>query len=114
MINDEFGHAQGDRALQDAASILRFTLRSADAMARVGGDEFIVLAQGDSEEALERLNERLQEGFDFFNATNQRPYTLAMSSGTAWCEPGTRCRLEELKSLADAQMYGEKLRRREA
>ena len=112
-INDEFGHAQGDRALQDAASILRFTLRSADAVARVGGDEFIVLTIGGDEDAIDRLNARLQEGLDFFNATNDRPYQLSMSSGTAWCSQEDVCRLDSLQAEADAAMYAEKLRRRE-
>ena len=112
-INDQFGHAQGDRALQDAASILKFTLRSADAVARVGGDEFLVLTIGGGADSIVRLNERLQEGLDFFNATNDRPYQLSMSSGTAWCSEEAACRLDDLQSEADAAMYAEKLRRRE-
>lgn len=111
-INDAFGHVQGDRALIDTTSILKFTLRSADAIARIGGDEFVVLTLGSERSAILHLNERLQEGFDFFNATNERPYRLSLSSGTAWCEPGEPCRLEELKATADSDMYAEKLRRR--
>ncbi|MEI7813835.1 MAG: diguanylate cyclase [Coriobacteriia bacterium] len=110
-INDEFGHVAGDRALEDAASILTFSLRSADAIARISGDEFVVLTVGGDTESLHMLNERLQEGFDFFNTTNDRPYKLAMSSGTAWCEPGTGCMLETLLTNADAEMYREKARR---
>jgi diguanylate cyclase (GGDEF)-like protein/PAS domain S-box-containing protein len=113
-INDEFGHGQGDRALQDVASILKFTLRSADAIARIGGDEFIVLAIGGDGAAVGRLNERLQEGFSFFNATTARPYRIAVSSGTAWCEPGEPCAFEQLKASADSEMYAEKLRRTRA
>ena len=111
-INDEFGHAQGDRALQDVASVLTFTLRSADAIARIGGDEFIVLATGGERSAVERLNERLQEGFDFFNATTARPYRISLSSGIAWSEPGETPVFERLKAAADRAMYAEKLRRR--
>jgi diguanylate cyclase (GGDEF)-like protein/PAS domain S-box-containing protein len=113
-INDEFGHAQGDRALQDVASIIKFTLRSADAIARIGGDEFIVLAIGGDSTTVHRLNERLQEGFDFFNATTARPYRISVSSGTAWCGPGEMCVFDELKATADREMYAEKLRRRRA
>jgi len=110
-INDELGHAEGDRALVDATSILRFTLRSADVIARVGGDEFVVLTIGGDSAAVLQLSERLKAGFEFFNATNDRPYRLSMSSGTAWCAPGMPCRLEELKATADAGMYAEKLKR---
>jgi diguanylate cyclase (GGDEF)-like protein/PAS domain S-box-containing protein len=113
-INDEFGHAQGDRALVDAAAILKFTLRSADAIARVGGDEFVVLAVGHNCESVVHLNDRLQEGFDFFDATKDRPYRLSMSSGTAWCERDEPCRLDDMRARADSDMYAEKLRRQAA
>ncbi len=110
-INDSFGHAQGDRALQDATSILKFTLRNADAIARVGGDEFVVLTVGGDSQSVVNLEERLQEGFEFFNSTNDRPYRLSMSAGTAWSAPGAPCALEELRATADAEMYAEKARR---
>ena len=113
-INDEFGHAQGDRALQDVASILKFTLRNADAIARVGGDEFIVLAAGGDGHDVVRLQERLQDGIEFFNAENERPYRVGAASGTAWCARGAPCMLDELRETADAQMYSEKARRRRA
>jgi diguanylate cyclase (GGDEF)-like protein/PAS domain S-box-containing protein len=110
-INDEFGHAQGDRALQDLASIMRFTLRSADAVARIGGDEFVVLTVGGEQEALDRLAQRLDEGLDFFNATNDRPYRLSASCGKTWCPAVEPCDLKEQMALADTRMYEEKQRR---
>ncbi len=113
-INDEFGHAQGDKALKDIASILNYTLRSADAIGRIGGDEFIVLAVGGDRDAIAYLKERVRESIAVFNATGARPYRISLSSGTAWCEPGAACQLAELKAIADAEMYAEKLRRRSA
>lgn len=104
-INDEFGHVQGDRALKDVTAILTFTLRSADVIARIGGDEFVVLAVGETPDAIEHLDERLHEGFDFFNATNERPYVLSLSSGTAWGPPGGADSLEDLIKQADERMY---------
>ena len=41
--NDRFGHAEGDRLIRDAAHILRATFRDSDIVARIGGDEFVVL-----------------------------------------------------------------------
>ena len=110
-INDELGHAEGDRALVDATSILQSTLRNADVIARMGGDEFVVLTVDGGHDALRQLDQRLQEGFELFNASQDRPYRLSMSSGTAWCAPGDFCGLKELKATADREMYASKLHR---
>lgn len=44
VINDSFGHLEGDRALKELAAILKETFGESDTIARVGGDEFVVLA----------------------------------------------------------------------
>jgi len=112
--NDDLGHGQGDMLLKDVATVLESTLRSADAIARVGGDEFIVLAVGEGPEGVEYLRERLQSGFEHFNSSEERPYRLSVSSGAASRPPGATCRVDELRAAADAQMYEEKLRRHNA
>jgi diguanylate cyclase (GGDEF)-like protein/PAS domain S-box-containing protein len=110
-INDVSGHAAGDQALRDAANILRITLRSVDVIARVGGDEFIVLASGEDEDSIHLLVQRLQEGIEVFNSTHASPRALSVSCGVAWREPGKRVRIGRLVADADAAMYREKARR---
>jgi diguanylate cyclase (GGDEF)-like protein/PAS domain S-box-containing protein len=110
-INDRCGHAAGDQALRDAATILRLTLRSADVIARVGGDEFIVLAAGESEDSIRQLVERLDEGIVVFNAGHDGPRALSVSCGVSWREPGKAVKIDRLVSDADAAMYREKARR---
>ena|GEM_PF-2519850 len=110
-LNDTYGHAEGDRALKDVAALLESTLRMADAIARVGGDEFVVLAVGSERADVDYLNERLQSVFSLFNARKNRPYVLSVSSGVSWCEPGEACELRQLRAAADAAMYAEKARR---
>jgi diguanylate cyclase (GGDEF)-like protein/PAS domain S-box-containing protein len=110
-INDESGHAAGDQALRDAATILRVTLRSVDVIARVGGDEFIVLAAGDGEDSVHQLVDRLQEGIEVFNSAHAGPRALSLSCGVAWRDSGAPVEIDGVVAEADAAMYREKTRR---
>jgi diguanylate cyclase (GGDEF)-like protein len=60
-VNDQYGHAAGDAAIADLASILRFEMRRNDQVFRFGGEEFVALLELDSREALEAASERLRK-----------------------------------------------------
>jgi diguanylate cyclase (GGDEF)-like protein/PAS domain S-box-containing protein len=109
-INDSFGHPEGDRALANAAEILKETFRSSDIIARLGGDEFVILAAIDPEESGQLLMQRLQEKFDASNAQRTRPYDLSVSVGVANFEED-RYSIEELMAQADRAMYEDKRRK---
>jgi len=59
-INDLYGHAAGDAALADLATILRFEVRGDDEVFRFGGEEFVVLLRVESLAELELATERLR------------------------------------------------------
>jgi len=104
-INDTFGHQEGDVAIVQTANILRSTFRSADVLARVGGDEFVVLAV-DAVTAVEsvvadRLRARLAE----HNRTHTRGYSLSFSIGTTRVDPGRASTLDQLIGEADRLLY---------
>ncbi|MBI3532307.1 MAG: diguanylate cyclase [Burkholderiales bacterium] len=61
QINDTYGHAGGDLALQHFAHLMRAELRSIDSCGRLGGEEFAILLPGASLEAAQRIAERLRE-----------------------------------------------------
>jgi diguanylate cyclase (GGDEF)-like protein/PAS domain S-box-containing protein len=63
-INDEFGHAVGDEVLRLVAERLRACVRSDDVVARTGGDEFVVLAHGASDEEAAELADRIGRALD--------------------------------------------------
>lgn len=107
-INDTLGHSMGDQALIDAATILRQTYRMADIIARMGGDEFAVLAVVSAAPDTGSLNERLVDHLDEFNAAYQRPYVLSLSIGKAIWSEGKTAVLDTLLSEADARMYADK------
>jgi len=103
-INDEHGHATGDRALVDFASALLTTFRDADVIARLGGDEFCVLGWGAPDAMtvpLARLTERLA-------AITDRPYQVAYSVGIVAYQPELHPSLTELLANADRAMYTDK------
>jgi diguanylate cyclase (GGDEF)-like protein len=73
QVNDTLGHDAGDRLLRSVAARLSATLREADTIARIGGDEFVVLVEGGSptgspEFVAERLLEVLREPFEIADA----------------------------------------------
>jgi diguanylate cyclase (GGDEF)-like protein len=104
-LNDEHGHAWGDQALQDTAALLRNTFREADVLARIGGDEFVVLlAHGNGLRPVERLREELAR----FVLEQERPYRLSIALGAAVVEPGSPSRLDDILAQADQEMYTDK------
>ena len=108
-INDQLGHLQGDRALIDAADVLRGTFRESDLIGRVGGDEFCVLLVGTSEDA-EVSTARLQDAVDRYNEGAQRPFQLSLSIGSTTFDPENPCSVEQLMDRADRSMYEDKAR----
>ena len=107
-INDTVGHEAGDKALVDAAEVLRRTFRESDIIARVGGDEFAVLAIDMTDLNPELLPNRLQHTIDAFNTDESKPYRLSLSWGMTVYEPGATQSLDQLMSAADALMYAQK------
>ncbi|MCC7194331.1 MAG: GGDEF domain-containing protein [Gemmatimonadaceae bacterium] len=63
LINDEFGHLTGDEVLREMGARLRETARAGDVVARIGGEEFEVLAPDTSAEGAQILADRLQAAF---------------------------------------------------
>lgn len=108
QINDTLGHPEGDRVLTEAAGVLRETFRGSDIVARVGGDEFVVLAIEYAPASDELVRNRLLKNLELANAKRARPFPLALSIGTAGYDPNQPCSLEELMARADSAMYAHK------
>lgn len=108
-INDSLGHVEGDRALVRMADLLRRTFRESDLIARVGGDEFAVLAnvaEGHGDAVVERFRKWLRLAAE--EEGRERGYPLSVSLGAALFDPAEPCTLEALVERADAEMYREK------
>ncbi len=110
-INDRFGHAQGDEALRMVADVVRASIRESDVVGRVGGDEFVVLAEDDTG-VTQDLVARLRRRLDQANAKAGRPFRLSLSIGSVDWEHGEQATLQELIERADQRMYDDKRARR--
>ncbi len=81
-------------------------------MARVGGDEFVVLALEADAQGAARAQQRLNENLFIHNADTARRYPLGLSVGCAIHAPDSAETIEELLERADSQMYLTKRERR--
>ncbi|HOW86587.1 MAG TPA: diguanylate cyclase [Candidatus Aminicenantes bacterium] len=104
-INDTFGHEAGDQALIEAADMLREAFRDSDIIARIGGDEFVILAIDIAEGRAAGLARRLEERLQARNARPGRTFALTFSVGTCRYDPDRPASLQELLTQADRKMY---------
>lgn len=111
-INDVHGHLEGNRALMEAANVLRSCFREADILARIGGDEFCVLMTDACEDSADRIRRRLQKRVDQTNALTDRQFRLSLSVGIAEVQTVHQPSVEEMLNLADALMYEQKRNKR--
>jgi diguanylate cyclase (GGDEF)-like protein/PAS domain S-box-containing protein len=107
-INDTLGHEEGDKALIEAATVLKETFRASDIIARLGGDEYSVLTIDITEENTKAFTARLQSLIDTRNNQENRRYRLSISVGCSYYDPEHPCSIDDLMASADELMYEQK------
>jgi len=112
QINDTFGHQEGNRALVQAANILRDSFRQSDVLARIGGDEFAIFVADASMDSAGTVTHRVQQKLDSCNADPSRRYHLSFSIGVVPGNDSQGCGIEEILARADALMYQQKRSKR--
>ncbi len=108
-INDTYGHAAGDRALQAVAESLKKNLRKADILGRYGGDEFMIILPETSLDGAKNLAEkiRLFSSESDVELSGKGRIRLTLSIGVAsCCTPSDD--IDTLVSLADSALYTSK------
>lgn len=104
-VNDQFGHHVGDELLRVVAQRLRGSVRAGDGVARIGGDEFVVMAEGLHNETQARdLGNKLLEAFATPFAFSQLDYRVGATIGYALA-PTQATDAGALLKAADAAMY---------
>lgn len=108
MINDVYGHDNGDFALKEIANILLDTFRSSDIVSRFGGDEFVCLAVVKVDGKGQEIKQRIEIITANHNAIAGKPYPIEMSTGYAEFKCGKDVDLYKLLDVADQMLYEEK------
>lgn len=108
-VNDAHGHPVGDAVLVHVARVVDATVRASDLVARIGGEEFVVLLPQTGGDAGRELAERLRAAL----ATTPLPHaghaiTVTASFGVACAAPGVDASFDGLYSAADKALYGAK------
>ncbi|MES5044062.1 diguanylate cyclase [Rhizobium nepotum] len=104
-INDRYGHAMGDLALQKTASLLRNALRRHDILARYGGEEFVVVLQDVSHATATATADRLRRLIEANVIDEPSGLSLTASFGVVWQEARAINSWDELIAIADDRLY---------
>jgi diguanylate cyclase (GGDEF)-like protein/putative nucleotidyltransferase with HDIG domain len=107
QINDLYGHLEGDNLLKDFAGHLKESCRGYDYVARMGGDEFVIVAPGMNAEAANEKASRLNQLAIEAGRKIAGRDLVALSVGTAFC-PEDSFDVERLLEEADRRMYSMK------
>jgi diguanylate cyclase (GGDEF)-like protein len=81
VINDQFGHAEGDQAIIEIVSRIKGLIKSSEFIARLGGDEFIIITDDHNIERLKSLVQDIQLSLAVFNENSNKGYELSCSYG---------------------------------
>jgi len=107
-VNDQFGHAAGDRVLQTVGERLRTSVRGSDTVARTGGDEFVVLMEGQQGDGYATvLAEKILASLLAPISVDGEPVNVGVSIGIA-VYPVDSDHPAQLLRMADKAMYAVK------
>ncbi|HKM22693.1 MAG TPA: GGDEF domain-containing protein [Lachnospiraceae bacterium] len=111
IVNDNFGHEEGDRLISTFARLLKEKKRHGEAIMRYGGDEFVIIGLGDQAYAEEYIAS-IERAMVDFNQSSDWEYDIDASLGY-YIVGGTACMgMEEAIEIADTRMYENKKRKK--
>lgn len=114
IINDRYGHDEGDFSLKFIAEALSGVMKGHGIAGRIGGDEFACITEYSGEDEGETLLTDIYNQFDRYNAESSKPYNLTVSAGARLLRSAEKLTLKEALTQADEKLYKvKKLRSKE-
>ncbi len=108
VVNDKFGHAEGDKLITSFSNIVSNSLRGNDIFFRYGGDEFIVVFDSCSFQSTVNVWSRMEKKFRDFNIQNYEKFNISVSAGFEEYNAKSNKTIQELIETADKKMYHNK------
>jgi diguanylate cyclase (GGDEF)-like protein len=105
MINDRYGHLQGDLALCTVAEAIKRTLPQKWIAVRYGGDEFIMVGECRDIEEAEYIKQKLGVELEYLKKMRKLNFRLSVSLGFVLMNPEEEHKLEDYLRRADEAMY---------
>lgn len=109
-VNDENGHAVGDRVLQELASRLKQAIRNIDMICRIGGEEFVIVLPNTDADVAAKIADRMRRnisGKPFNVGAGNGPLTVTVSIGVATIDNQSDT-MESIMKRADEALYSAK------
>lgn len=105
IVNDRFGHKEGDFSLKSIAEMLHSIFEEDDIIGRIGGDEFAILALREEPVDMKKLRSKVTACMDAFNQKCEKPYYIRMTIGGYTQNFMLGCKLANLLENADDDLY---------
>lgn len=109
MVNDQFGHAEGDYLIKRTCEVIKEFVAEDDIFLRYGGDEFILVFPRKNELEVNEIWEKIVGFLSSEHLMDQKPYPISISHGLFYFQPDSNISMEEMIQYADEKMYEEKL-----
>lgn len=114
IVNDKFGHLEGDSLITDVCKVIKEEIKSDDTIFRYGGDEFMILFDNKCEYEINKICCRIRERFEALNRNKQKPYFINASLGVFSYKPEMDLNLEQIIEIVDKNMYDNKLKKKQS
>lgn len=109
LINDKFGHQEGDNALIGVSEILKSVSKDRDCfITRYGGDEFAILLRTSKKDDVQAIKKIIQDKIEVFSKVNNLEYNLSLCIGVSKCDDSCYGNPSLLIQKADVELYQSK------